>query len=167
MEIAVRQLRDNNLLSPGSLINRRGEGSSPSSSGPWQLLPSKKAKGSSPLTGTSSPGAAPAGLAQGGRITKTPPGASRRHGIGGNGRFHLALYAGKYPVFVVDSYTGRMLLRLGLIQPPPDYHQTDQANRAVDQLPQGSASTRNTRPHRRLGQNRPLQSQSQSADYVR
>ena len=40
-------------------------------------------------------------------------------------------------MFVVDSYTGRILLRLGLIDPPPDYHRIQQM--FMDELPKDPA----------------------------
>jgi endonuclease-3 related protein len=135
VEIAVRQLRDNNLLSPGSLIAAGEELIA-------QLIrPSgyyrQKAKRLIALDRYI--------LSRGSSmdwLKEEDPQRLRQellavHGIGPETADSILLYAGGHPVFVVDSYTGRMLLRLGLIQPPPDYHRIQQM--FMDQLPRDPA----------------------------
>ncbi len=55
-------------------------------------------------------------------------------GIGPETADSIMLYAGKYPVFVVDAYTHRILVRHNLIDEEADYYTIQQE--FVDQLPQ-------------------------------
>ena len=45
------------------------------------------------------------------------------HGIGPETADSILLYAFNRPVFVVDTYTARLAVRHGLIEPPFDYHE--------------------------------------------
>lgn len=47
-------------------------------------------------------------------------------GIGPETADSILLYAGKYPVFVVDAYTKRIFSRIGLIQGEHTYHQVQE-----------------------------------------
>jgi len=55
-------------------------------------------------------------------------------GVGPETADSIMLYAGKYPVFVVDAYTHRILVRHNLIDEEADYYTIQQE--FVDQLPQ-------------------------------
>lgn len=54
-------------------------------------------------------------------------------GVGPETADSIMLYAGKYPVFVVDAYTHRILVRHNLIDEEADYYSIQQE--FVDQLP--------------------------------
>jgi endonuclease-3 related protein len=44
-------------------------------------------------------------------------------GIGPETADSILLYAGNYPIFVIDAYTRRIFSRLGLVMPDIDYHE--------------------------------------------
>jgi endonuclease-3 related protein len=48
------------------------------------------------------------------------------HGIGPETADSILLYAGGKPTFVVDTYTGRVLVRHGWVEPEADYYQVQE-----------------------------------------
>lgn len=135
VELAIARLKDNDLLSPGSLI-AAGEEVLADLIRPSGYYRQKAARLISLDRYILSRGSSMDWLKQ------EDPKELRQellavNGIGPETADSILLYAGNHPVFVVDAYTRRILHRLGLIQASLDYHRIQQL--FMDQLPKDPA----------------------------
>lgn len=135
VELAIARLKDNDLLSPGSLM-AAGEEVLADLIRPSGYYRQKAARLISLDRYILSRGSSMDWLKQ------EDPKELRQellavNGIGPETADSILLYAGNHPVFVVDAYTRRILHRLGLIQASLDYHRIQQL--FMDQLPKDPA----------------------------
>lgn len=135
VELAIARLKDNDLLSPGSLI-AAGEEVLADLIRPSGYYRQKAARLISLDRYILSRGSSMDWLKQ------EDPKELRQellavNGIGPETADSILLYAGNHPMFVVDAYTRRILHRLGLIQASLDYHRIQQL--FMDQLPKDPA----------------------------